>query len=430
MEMICFPEGIVSYEFPKQGLMDIKGSFDNIVLDVGGIVECHIRHKLHLQEKDKGMLCWKWSMEHAAEICDILASFPAVFQRQGLRFPVARADFLLPKPGQKDVLQECVKAVGRTGCRFLVLPPFAVGIGERDKWEANRACYLSLVSIAREYGMTILLENRYRIHNGSFVRGLCSQPREAARWVDELNDAAGFGCFGFHMDVGVCSLLGQNMHDFAAVLGPRIKAVTLRDCDGTGDTAMLPFTAVSRGRPRTDWLNLVRGLREIAFDGMLILNLAGTAAAMSPLLKPDLLKFARKVADYIAWQVGMERLLKRHGKRVLFGAGNMCRAYMKCYGESYPPLFTCDNDRAKWGTEFCGLPVKEPRELKALPGDCAILICNVYYREIAQQVKDMGIKNPVGFFNDEYLPSFHFERIEEMEGENAARDWGTDAERP
>ncbi|MBQ1511539.1 MAG: hypothetical protein IIZ54_11780 [Selenomonadaceae bacterium] len=441
MKTVCSPWGIVSYEFPNQGLMDIKGGFDNIVLDVGGIVGYHAYHNLHWRKKRGDRSYRQWGMDHPTEVYDILEPFLEVFKRHGLGLPVAYANFLPPMLGQEEdredffapmcsLLQECVKAVGRAGCRFLILRPLAVGIGDRDTWEANRECYLSLVDIAKGAGVTVLLESQYRIHNGSFVRGICSQPQEAARWVDELNDAAGFECFGFHMDIGICSLLGQNMHDVAAVLGSRIKAVTVRDCDGTGDSAMLPFTAVSGGKPRTDWLNLIRGLREISFDGLLIMNFSGTASIMSPLLKPALLKFARGIADHIAWQVGMENLLKRYGKRVLFGAGNMCRAYMKCYGEKYPPLFTCDNDKAKWGSEFCGLEVKNPEALKDLPEDCAILICNVYYREIGQQLKDMGIRNPIGFFNDEYMPSFHFERIEDMEEENEARDWGTDAERP
>ena len=273
-----------------------------------------------------------------------------------------------------------------------------------------------------------MLESLYRVHNGCIVRDICVDAHDAVAWIDELNALAGCEIFGFHMDVGTCSFLGQNMHDFAVILGSHIKAVTVRDSDGTTDTALLPFTAVCGGKPRTDWLNLIRGLRAINFDGVLIMNFSGMAGAMSPLLKPAFMQFAKKVADFIAWQIGMENILRRYGKRVLFGAGNMCRAYMKCYGEEYPPLFTCDNNPAKHGTEFCGLTVKNPEELKNLPKDCAILICNVYYREIEEQLKAMGIKNPVAFFNDEYMPQFHFERIEDMEEENDAANWGTDAE--
>ena len=89
----------------------------------------------------------------------------------------------------------------------------------------------------------------------------------------------------------------------------------------------------------------------------------------------------------------------------------MCRNYMKCYGEKYPPLFTCDNNPNMWGKEFCGLEIKSPEVLKEISSDCAIFICNVYYREIEKQLRTMGIRNSIEFFNDEYMPSFHFDRI-------------------
>ena len=85
---------------------------------------------------------------------------------------------------------------------------------------------------------------------------------------------------------------------------------------------------------------------------------------------------------------------------------------MKCYGEKYPPLFTCDNNSKTWGTIFCGLEVKNPEELKNISDDCAIFICNIYYREVEKQIRDMGITNPVEYFNDEYMPSFYYDRLE------------------
>ena len=89
----------------------------------------------------------------------------------------------------------------------------------------------------------------------------------------------------------------------------------------------------------------------------------------------------------------------------------MCRNYMKCYGEKYPPLFTCDNNPKLWGTMFESLEVKNPEALKHLPKDCCVVICNIYYREIETQLHEMGIVN-IGYFNDEYMPSFYFDRLE------------------
>ena len=154
----------------------------------------------------------------------------------------------------------------------------------------------------------------------------------------------------------------------------------------------------------------MRGLREIGFDGQLILDAFDTVVTFSPLLRPPLLRLAKATADYFQWQIGIENLLKKYRKIVLFGAGNMCRNYMKCYGEKYPPLFTCDNNEKTWGTVFCGLEVKAPGALKDLPEDCGVFICNIYYREIKRQLQAMGVEN-IEFFNDEYMPSFYFDRL-------------------
>ena len=77
---------------------------------------------------------------------------------------------------------------------------------------------------------------------------------------------------------------------------------------------------------------------------------------------------------------------------------------MKVFGEKYPPLFITDNNAKLWGTELCGLPVKSPEELRSVSGDCAIIICNVfYYQSIRGQIQEMGLRNPVEIFHDEYL---------------------------
>lgn len=70
------------------------------------------------------------------------------------------------------------------------------------------------------------------------VRGICADGNEAARWVDVLNEATGEDRFGFCMDVGVCSLCGQDMHEFALALRERMKVVILRDCDGSRESSL------------------------------------------------------------------------------------------------------------------------------------------------------------------------------------------------
>ncbi len=278
-----------------------------------------------------------------------------------------------------------------------------------EAWERNHDFYSGIAKEAQKCNVRILLKNRYKIIGGHLVRGVCAEPFEAAEWVDRLNAEAGADTFGFCMDAGICNLCGNDMYEFAAMLGRRIKAVIVRDSDGHNDMAMLPFSLA-----QTDWTGLIRGLREIGYDDELIVNFSGTANAFSPLLRPTLFRLGKETGDYFRWQIQLEQNLKKYGSIVLFGAGNMCRNYMKCYGEKYPPLFTCDNNPRLWGISFCGLEVKNPEALKELPEDCGVYICNVYYREIESQLKEMGVRN-IEYFNDEYMPTFYFDRLEREE---------------
>ncbi|MFG6365743.1 sugar phosphate isomerase/epimerase family protein [Schaedlerella sp.] len=357
-------------------------------------------------------------------------------------------------PLLEQIAHSAVRLCGKIGCRYLAVSPLFASIEKGTEWQINRAYYLRLAKAARRYRITLLLENQCRSHNGHLLRGICSDGAEAAAWIDMLNAEVArqdnllhaeipaqdhsssteapaqdhSSCaealaqdhsqprsdspvFAFCLDTGICTLCGQDMQAFVSALGRRLQAVILRDCGRQQESSLLPFTSAFQGQPGTDWLSLIRGLRSMDFGGSLVLDFADTAAAFSPLLRPQLLPLAKSAAEYFKWQIELESLLKKYESIVLFGAGNMCRNYMKCYGSQYPPLFTCDNNPAVWGTTICGLEIKPPEALKELPDSYGIFICNIYYREIETQLRKMGIKN-IEFFNDEYMPSFHFDRLE------------------
>ena len=99
----------------------------------------------------------------------------------------------------------------------------------------------------------------------------------------------------------------------------------------------------------------------------------------------------------------MEKCIREYPVRVLFGAGNMCRQYMTCYGQQYPPLFISDNNPGLWGTMVYGVEVRPPEVLKELPEGCAVIICNTFYEETARQLKALGVSQ-IGTFSDECLP--------------------------
>lgn len=419
MNIICALAGIVSRVNLRQGVMDIAAAgFCGILLDMS--LYCTPSELENMgREASKEEKCSQIkASKHPEKLHEMLEPLLKQCENRGLAAQAAYAPYLMRETKRTDLnglvkklAKESIKTALYAGCKYIVIRPLYAGVPSGDLWKCNREYYLELARDIADTDIMILLENQCKDKNGHLIRGICSDAVEAAEWIDMLNKETGRECFGFCIDAGVCSLCGQNMHDFILALGARIKTVILRDCDGSHENALLPFTCASQGQPQTDWLNLIRGLREIGFDGQLILNIKDTAAAFPPVLRPQLLTMAKSVADYFKWQLEMANVLKKYPARVLFGAGNMCRNYMKCYGEEYPPLYTCDNNSALWGELFCGLEVKNPECLRDLDKGCAVIICNIYYREIAAQLKEMGIENPIEYFNDEYMPSFYYDRI-------------------
>lgn len=406
MNIICAPSGIIDIERPGQGIIDIvKSGFCDVLLDASQVctpIELRVTSSVS---------------ENPTDLYQNLKPMLVQCRQSQLHTSLAYAPYLERDSKHIEsnqlmiqLAEESIKVCKNAKCQAIIIRPLFSSIKPEDEWTVNKKYYLHLAGIAREHNVTILLENQCRDLNGHLIRGICSDGKTALKWIDELNKEAGEERFGFCMDVGVCNLCGQNMYDFVLDLGSRLKAVILRDCDGQIENAMLPFTCVNRSQPLTDWLSLIRGLRDSGFDGHLILSFGDTAKSFSPILRPELLQLARSVANYFQWQIEIENLLRKYKHIVLFGAGNMCRNFMKCYGEKYPPLFTCDNNRSIWGTEFCGLGVRSPDSLLELPEDCGIFICNIYYREIEKQLNGMGIKN-IEFFNDEYMPSYFFDRL-------------------
>lgn len=425
MNILCTSSEFVRLKSSQKGIAQIKeGGFEEILLDIS--MSCSAEELEYFGKERKDCKSRKTNKisEHPEELCNCLKLLLEECKKQSVHISVAYAPYLNWDTKREDLgellirmTKESIRVCGQAGCQYLIVRPLFAGIEHYDEWEVNRKYYLDFADIAEENNVTILLENECRDINGHLVRGICSDPEEASVWIDRLNEEVGEERFGFCMDVGACNLCGQDMQDFAVSLGNRIKAVILRDCDGHNETSMLPFTSVSHGQPKTDWLGLIRGLREICYDGALIMDFSSTTAAFSQLLRPQLLQFAKATADFFKWQIGMKKVLKKYDKRVLFGAGNMCRNYMKCYGEEFPPLFTCDNNKNRWGEQFAGLEIKSPDALKELDVACAIFICNIYYKEIEEQLRKMGLCNPIEYFNDEYMPSYYFDRLDYWEGE-------------
>ena len=90
---------------------------------------------------------------------------------------------------------------------------------------------------------------------------------------------------------------------------------------------------------------------------------------------------------------------------IIFGTGNMLLNYYKDY-RAVKPIFYVDNDKNKCGTYINGVAVKSPEVLKTISIDkMHLIICNIYFREIGEQLLNMGI-NEYFIYTDNFSGLF------------------------
>lgn len=416
MEIICMGQAY-DKKAPKLNACLKAAGFQNMLLDLSLFCPANIlEHKeaayeKYVKEPSDGKAFLPNEPERMGEM--VCKYHLQGLKRAGWLVTIAKAP-TLPRDTKRQDLEllmyqltlESMKVSKAAGASYLIIEPLPNN-------KKNKDFFLSLAPAVQELKIKILIKNCYDSYNGHFVRSTFSDGHQLAELIDELNQTCGNENFGICMDVGTCNILGQSMREFTSILGDKIKAVYLRENDGIHDTALLPFTCADKGQDKMDWLDLICGLRRISFDGALIVDFRDTISAHSHLLWKKLTEFACETFSYLEWQLSIENRIRKYKTRVLFGAGNMCRAYMKCYGEEFPPLFTCDNNEELWGSTFEGLAIKSPEELRQIPADCAIFICNIYYDEIDSQLREMGIRNPIERFNDEFIPWLYLNRINE-----------------
>uniref|UniRef100_UPI0025F3A47B sugar phosphate isomerase/epimerase family protein n=1 Tax=Anaerovibrio sp. TaxID=1872532 RepID=UPI0025F3A47B len=279
MNIVCSAGGIAEVKRPGNGFNKFRqAGFDEIVLDfnmfTGGIALP--------KKRDEVLEHWReWMQNYMAEA-----------QLHGLKSGIAVAPNFVKEQKipdmeaiKSDLVKECIGYAGEYGCKYIIVYPFE-GDSFEDIISINREFYLSLAECAQKADITILVVNGLRNLNGHFLRGFCSEPVQAVSFIDELNNKVGSETFGFCLDVGVCNMVGQNMYDVVTTLGSHLKSLYLYENDGVHHNRMMPFFAANGAGSQFDWLNLIRGLRAVRFDGPAILDFSTNLSAVSSLLRP------------------------------------------------------------------------------------------------------------------------------------------------
>jgi len=77
-------------------------------------------------------------------------------------------------------------------------------------------------------------------------------------------------------------------------------------------------------------------------------------------------------------------------KIIVFGVGKVGKATLPTLKKNYQISFLADNDEKKWGTNFEGFEIKNPKEIKN--SNCSVVITSEnYVAQIVQQLRNMGI---------------------------------------
>ncbi|MBR4768060.1 MAG: sugar phosphate isomerase/epimerase [Lachnospiraceae bacterium] len=191
-----------------------------------------------------------------------------------------------------EVLRRSVIAAASIDCRNLVIHPFFFGheamVSKEEEWELNRRSYLRLVRTAKEYGVTICLENMFRTFHGKRFAATCNAPYEAVSYVDRLNEEAGSKVFGFCLDTGHALLVGQDVKDFMTALGDRIVCFHVHDNNGIEDQHLAPYMGIQ------DWDRFIEGLAEIGFSRTLSFETLKIWHQVDHELCPEMMKFLAK----------------------------------------------------------------------------------------------------------------------------------------
>jgi len=264
---ICVQDGGIREYFGEEYCYDLisKAGFDSIDWNIDQALPGSKIRKLEYQ----GQCIFEKSLD---EVIAYYTPQLEIIKKNGLTISQAHAPFPAYVEGHPEVLEymigiykRCIELCDYAGCRYLVI--HGISLRERDfdntpeSIEAlNWHLYESLIPTLRKCNVVVCLEHLFTW--GSFAaEGVCSNPYEAIRYIDSLNDKAGKEAFGLCLDTGHLQLLGKGFRSYVPILGKRIKALHIHDNDGSADRHLAPFTG------KVNWTHFCQTLKAAGYEG-------------------------------------------------------------------------------------------------------------------------------------------------------------------
>ena len=200
-----------------------------------------------------------------------------------------------------SVLENTIRGCDIMDCRNLIVHPFFLGydkkLSVKDEWDLNIESYSALIPAAKEYGITICLENMFTAFRGKMYSACCSDIDFACRMRDELNTLAGKNVFGFCLDTGHMLLCGLDAKETVLKLGKRISAFHLHDNDGKNDQHLAPYMGI------LDWDRLIDGIKEIGYDSTLSFETFNIWNTVDTEVMPAMMRFISECGRMFARRI-------------------------------------------------------------------------------------------------------------------------------
>lgn len=166
-----------------------------------------------------------------------------------------------------ECLKKEIEITSKMGAKYIVIHPIFDGSNDGNaavrEWENNIKMYTALIDTLKKWDVVCCLENMWMLKNGKILSAACADPREAAAYIDELNNIAGEERFGYCFDTGHATICGLNVPRAMHILGKRIKALHLHDVQINDDSHTCPYLGIA------DWDSIMRTLVEIGYEGTL-----------------------------------------------------------------------------------------------------------------------------------------------------------------
>jgi sugar phosphate isomerase/epimerase len=229
----------------------------------------------------------------------ILRPFKEAAAAHGVGFYQAHAPFPTEaeNPRMLKIIQRSLEACEYLNCPRLVVHPAFKGYAERkklsayDEWTTNIGFFSALIPAAKAAGVRVCLENMFSGYNDRKMQAVCADIGEAVRYIDALNDIAGYDCFGFCLDTGHAMLFAQDQKRAIETLGHRLIALHLNDNDGRDDQHLAPYMGA------VDWDAVTSGLRSIGYNGALCFEIGGSYGRVDPELLPAVLRYTASAGE-------------------------------------------------------------------------------------------------------------------------------------